>query len=123
MPEPPKKPGIYLLVILPIFVGGGIWVVAGLVAAYAQMAGIQKSSVPNLNGLLISLPALCLWIPVALLLAICVLFVVPPLRRVAEKYSAEAQRPHFRESQRQLGKIALIMALVCVPLIVLGFVL
>jgi hypothetical protein len=123
MSQSPKKPGIYLLAILPILVGGSIWVVASLTAAFAELTGVPRSSIPDLNYLLISLPALFLWIPVAFLLSNCVLFVVPPLRRVAERYVAKERRPSFRESQRLLGKISLIMALVCVPLIALGFVL
>jgi hypothetical protein len=123
MPKMQKKPAVYLLVILPIFVIGGISVVIGLETTYARMAGVSLSSVPSLNGFLISLPALFLWVPVALLLANCVLFVVPPLRKVAETYAAEAKRPGFLESQRKLGRLALIMALICIPLIMLGFML
>ena len=119
----PKKPTAYLLVILPILVIGGLFVVVGLQAIYAEMIGASLSSVPSLNGFLISLPALFLWAPVALLLANCVLFVVPPLRKSAGAYAAEAKRPGFLDSQKQLGKMALLMALVCLPLIVLGFVL
>jgi hypothetical protein len=50
------------------------------------------------------------------------LFAVPPLRRIAEKYILQSSHPGFAESQRQLGKMALIMALLCVPLILLGFI-
>ena len=113
---------VYLLVILPIFVCGALSIMATLIDMYAARTGVPRSSVPNLNALLISVPAMLLWIPLALLLANCVLFVVPPLRRVAERYAAEAQRPGFRESQRQLGILTLIMAAVCVPVIALGFV-
>src|SRR5882724_5114728 len=100
MPKSQKKPAIYLLVILPILGIGGISVVIALQSAYARITGASLSSLPRLNGLLISLPALCLWVPIALVFANCVLFAVPPLRR-----------------------IALIMALICVPLIILGFML
>jgi hypothetical protein len=123
MPTRAKKPAVYLLVILPIFLAGAIAVSTGLVALYARMVEIPQSSIPRLNGLLISLPALFLWIPIALLLANCVLFVVPPLRKIAETYTAQARRPGFGESQRVLGKVALVMAANCVPMIVLGFVL
>jgi hypothetical protein len=116
-----KKPTVYLLVILPIFVIGGISVVIGLETTYARMAGVSLSSLPSLNGFLISIPALFLWVPVALLLANCVLFAIPPLRRVAETYAAEARRPGFIESQIELVRFALITALICIPLIILGF--
>jgi hypothetical protein len=123
MPPAPKKPVVYLFVILPIFLGGAFGIIAGLLAAYATMAETSPSAMPNVNGVLISVPALLLWIPLTLLIANCVLFAVPSLKRVAEKYAAEAQRPHFVESQVMLGKVAMVMALVCVPLITLGFVL
>jgi hypothetical protein len=123
MHKSPKKPFIFFLVILPVFGGGAASIVSALVTAYARMAAVPMSSVPNLNGLLISLPTIFLWIPVALLLSNCVLFAVPPLRRIAEAYVARSGRPGFAESQRQLGKVALIMALFCVPLIALGFLL
>lgn len=123
MPKIQKKPAVYLLVILPIFVIGGISAVIGLEAIYTRMAGVSLFSPPGLKGLLISLPVLFVWIPVALLLANCVLFVVPPLRKVAETYAAEAKRPGFLESQKQLGRFALIMALICIPLIIFGFML
>ncbi len=123
MPQRPKKPAVYLVVMLPIFVIGGASLVLGLEMLYARLNGFSLRSVPNLNGLLISLPALLLWIPIALLLANAVLFSVPPLKKAAERYAEEAHGPGFLGSQRQLGKVTLIVALVCVPLIVLGFVL
>ena len=123
MPKSQKKPAIYLLVILPILGIGGISVVIALESAYARMTGASLSSLPRLNGLLISLPALCLWVPIALLFGNCVLFAVPPLRRIADTYTTQANRPGFIESQRQLGRMALIMALICVPLIIQGFML
>lgn len=118
-----KNPTLYLAVILPIFVIGAISVVVGLETAYARMTGIRLSSVPALNGILISIPALLLWVPVALMLANGVLFVVPPLRRIAESYAASANLPGFQESQRQLARMALVMGSICVPLIVAGFIL
>ena len=92
-------------------------------SAYARITGASLSSLPRLNGLLISLPALCLWVPIALLFANCVLFAVPPLRRIADTYTTQANRPGFFDSQRQLARFAFITALICVPLIVLGFIL
>jgi hypothetical protein len=118
-----KKPAIYLLVILPILIGGALLLVVSLIAAYSRMTGIPPAGVPNLNGLLIALPALLLWIPVSLLLGNVVLFSISPLKRVAEQYSREPGRPGFRESQRLLVKVAVAVAVVSVPLIVLGFLL
>jgi len=122
MADDEKKPLIYLFVILPILVGGGISIVIELVNAYAHVAGVSPSAVPNLNALFISLPAFFLWIPITLLLANCILFALPLLRKVAEDYVSRANRHGFADS-RQLGKIALIMALFCLPLIILGFML
>jgi hypothetical protein len=118
-----KKPAIYLLVILPILGIGGILVIIELETAYASIVGIPLSAIPNLNGFLIFIPAFFLWIPVALLVSNMVLFVLPPLRRVAEKYASEGKRPGFLESQKELGKVMFIMAIICIPLIVLGFLL
>ena len=116
-----KKSGIFLLVILPILVGGGFAIVAGLTDVFADMRGIQAKSLPNLNMILICLPAIFLWLPVSLLLSNCVMYVVPPLRQIAETYASDADRPDFAESQRMIGKVTFYMLLVCGPLIALGF--
>jgi len=110
-----KKPAVYLVVILPILVGGGNLIVAGLQALYMDVTA--RSEVPVLNGILILLPALVLWVPITLLLANCVLYALP-----RDAYSARAEQPGFGGSQRQLGRFSFILAWVCVPLIVLGFV-
>lgn len=118
-----KKPTTYLLVILPIFAIGGSFLVTELLEIYALLAGTSLSSIPSLNGLLISLPALVLWVPVTLLLSNYVLYAIPPLRKIAETYATQAKRPGFLGSQKQLRKSAFFMALACLPLIILGFVL
>jgi hypothetical protein len=120
MPE--KKPILYLLVILPILVGGGLFAIIAVQTAYCRIAGVSLSSMPNLNGFLLSLPVFFLWIPIALILSNCVLHVVPPLKKVAEDYVSRTNAPGFAESQRQLTRFALFMALICVPLIFLGFI-
>jgi len=99
----------------------GVGVVIALIETFSELRGVPRSAIPNLNGALISLPAFVLWLPISLLLSNCVLYAVPSLRRVAERFVLEARRPSFRESQRQLLQIAAVIALVCVPLIVLGF--
>ena len=116
-----KRPLVYLLVILPILVLGGMALVFALLRAFAEVRGVARSAIPNVNGTLICLPALLFWIPISLLLSNCVLFAVPRLRRVAERFAAEAQRPDFRHSQRQLLIATGAIGLVCVPLVLLGF--
>ena len=118
-----RKPLIYLATILPIFLAGGIGLPALLTSLYAHGRSIAPTAIPNLNRILITLPAIFLWIPSTLLLANFVLFVVPPLRAIAESYASRAQRPGFYESQRQLGKVALLLVAICLPLISLGFIL
>ena len=104
-----------------MLVGGGLVLILGLVNAFAVSRDITRADIPDLNRVLISLPGFVLWIPVSLLLSNCVLFAVPPLRRVAQRFAAEAERPGFRESQRQLLIATVVLGLVCIPLIVLGF--
>jgi hypothetical protein len=53
-----RKPAVYLLVILPIMIGGGASLLIALVEAYSRVTGLARSAVPNQNGLLITLPAL-----------------------------------------------------------------
>jgi hypothetical protein len=116
-----NKPPVYLLVILPILVIGGVCVFSGLLHVYCDIKSIPPSAVPNLNGALISLPAIFLWIPVSLLLGNLVLYCVPPLRRVAKQLVRESGLPGFLESQKAMLKLLLILASICIPLIVLGF--
>lgn len=118
-----KKPVAFLWIILPTLLGGFLAVVTGLIYAYAKLNGIPRSAIPDLNGLLITLPALVLWIPIALILSNLALHAVPVLRQRAEQYASESGHPGFMESQRQLSVAALIAAAVCVPLLILGFML
>jgi hypothetical protein len=117
-----RKPAVYLLVILPVLVGGGICLVDALLRAYSHVRGISQSAVPMPNGLLIALPAIFVWIPISLLLANLVLYVVSPLRRIAEVYSTQAGGPGFATSQKILLRALAWFCLVCLPLIALGFV-
>jgi hypothetical protein len=116
-----KRPVVYLAVILPLLSVGGVASIAGMLAIYSKITGTPPANIPNRNGLLIGLPAFFLWIPLSLFLSNCVLFVVAPLRRVAERFVAEAHRPGFFESQRQLLVLSAAFAVICVPLIALGF--
>lgn len=115
-----RKPPIYLLVILPIM-GCGILVVSKIVSYYAATKGIRSSAIPNLTGILITLPVLFLWIPLTLLLSNIVLRVVPPLHRIAEGYVKRSGHPGFWKSQSQLLLLLVVMAIICVPIIIYGF--
>lgn len=113
-----RKPAVYLAVIVPVMLGGALVVAAGMYLLYANVHG---PDVPPVNGILITLPALALWVPAGLLLSNVALFTVPSLRRTAEDYSARNSTPSFKDSQAQLGRLTAIMSVICLPLIALGF--
>ena len=115
-----RRPPIYLIVILPLLMLGGP-VAYFAVAMYAAAHKIPLDAVPQSNGLLVGLPSLLLWLLLALLLANGILNAVPPLRRIAEGYVAEAGRPGYWESQRQLLRVFGLSALACIPLIAIGW--
>ncbi len=100
-----------------------MFLMAALVELYSRLKGVPRSAIPNLNGLLIMLPAFFVWIPTSLILANLVVYCVPPLRRTAEQYSERAGRPGFAHSQKALLKALGLFAFVCFPLIALGFIL
>ena len=114
------RPRIYLAIILPLL-ALGVVIVYFAVGTYAEAHDVPIHAVPNVNGILIAAPTFLLWIPVALLLSNFIIHATPPLRRVAERYVASSDRPDFGTSQRQLSKILLWSAFVCVPLIVVGW--
>jgi hypothetical protein len=116
-----RKPPIYLLVNLPILVGGAIFLLPKLMAHYAAYKGMPLSGIPNSAGMLIALPALFMWFPLALLLSNCVLAFVPPLRTVAEDYARSSSHPGFIKSQLQLLAALAVVSLICVPIIAYGF--
>jgi hypothetical protein len=115
-----QRPRIYLAVILPMLLLGLLPVVA-LEALYAQSAGVPMSAIPSLNGVLIAVPTLILWIPISLLASNLVLYAVPSLRSVASAFAARSAMPPFVENQRRLAIFALVAAVICVPLIAWGF--
>ncbi|MCE9562108.1 MAG: hypothetical protein K8U57_08640 [Planctomycetes bacterium] len=117
------KPVVYLLVILPTLVLGGLAFVTALILAYTQVRGVPRNAIPNLNGMLIGLPALVLWVPMSLLFSNLVLVLVPQLRQIADEYVSKNVRHGFVESQMALLKVSGVVALICLPLIVSGFVL
>jgi hypothetical protein len=118
-----RKPLIYLAVILPILWIGAMALLYFLLNAYHQFSGAPLNAIPNKNGLLIVLPALFLWIPLSLFLSNLVLYVIAPLRRIAQRYERESHHPGFLESQRALLKLAGLVGLICIPLMALGFLL
>jgi hypothetical protein len=115
------KPPIYLALIFPIYLGGAAILLWLLLGAYTLRMGIAPQVIPNRNGLLIALPVVFLWIPLSLLLSNALLHAVPALRAIAERYARLSSHPGFAESQRQLLKLAGVVAVVCVPLIALDF--
>jgi hypothetical protein len=116
----PQRPRVYLVVILPLLIAG-VLVPAVLVAVYAAGHGFRTHEVPGLNALLIGLPAFFLWIPLALWVANVILKSIPSLRRMAETYAAQAARPGYEDSQKQLLKAAAWAGVVCIPLMILGW--
>ena len=105
-----------------MLVGGCLTVIYGLLELFVRIRGIQPIEIPDLNKALIMFPAMIMWGPVSLILSNCVLYIVPPLNAIATKYASEAKRPGFADSQKRLGKVALYIMVVCVPLITLGFI-
>src|SRR3954468_16814934 len=119
MPKPPRMPAVYLVVMLPIFAIGGAVISAMTIAMYAMVAGVPPSSVSRTTAVLISMHVLLPWIPLSLMLANYVLFSAPSLRKVAEKYTAEAGHPGLRESQKKLGIAALVLAAFSLAIVLL----
>jgi hypothetical protein len=116
-----RKPKVYLAVILPVVVLGGVFCIAQLVSFYAARKGIPVSAIPNTAGLLIAIPAAFLWLPLGLPLSNVIIGVVPPLRRVAQQYSAATASPGFVKAQFQLFMFLLATGCVCIPIILYGF--
>ena len=117
-----NRPRIYLVVILPLLALGAPLFASLALAAYAAAMGVPLSTVPEANAFLIVLPALFLWIPLSLLIANVVLTSVPPFRRIAQAYVTTNARPDYRASQRQLWRVLGWTACVCVPLLLLGWI-
>ena len=115
-----RRPRIYLVVILPLLAFGMV-VTYLAVNLYAGAHNVPIHAVPDVNGILIAVPIVLLWIPVALLLSNLIIRAVPSLHRIAESYVASSNRPGFGASQLQLTKVLLWLALVCVPLIAVGW--
>jgi len=119
----PRKPTTYLLVSLPLIVGGGIGTYLASLWMFSYLRQIPKDEIPALNEFLITLPSSFLWLPIALWLSNFVIFATPPLRKLAAGYVARVRQPNFQDSQAALARAIRWTAAICVPLIVGGFVL
>jgi hypothetical protein len=117
-----NKPVIYLFVILPILIGGGIGFVVVNLETFSRFRNVEMSAIPRINGLLISLPAFFLWIPASLLISNLIFYFVPLLRRIANNYAVLSGHPGFKESQKTLLKLFWAFSMVCIPLIIWGFI-
>ena len=117
-----RRPPIYLAVIIPMLLLGLVPVVA-LERLYARTAGVDISAVPSPNGVLIAVPTLVLWVPLALIFSNLVLYAVPRLRSTADAFAAAnpAVVSSFSASQRRLAKLTALLAAICIPLIAWGF--
>jgi hypothetical protein len=111
------KPLVSLAVVLPLLVAGGIAVPALLVGGYASHHGTTAGAVGNAIAPGLAIPGLLLWIPACLLIANRILHAIPPLRRIAEDDAMDNGRPDFERSQRQLLRMFLTVAAICVPII------
>jgi hypothetical protein len=121
--EPTQKPKAYLLIILPILCFGGLVLVLSLLSIFANLRQIPFSKIPDLNGMLIAIPAFVLWVPSALVLANGVLRIVPPLNRIAKEYSKNSNHPRRAETQTLLLRGWFLFGVICIPLIAMGFML
>lgn len=119
--RPHGRPVVFLTVLLPLVLGGMLAGSVGLVALLARATGTTLATVPNIAAIVVGTCGLLLAIPAALMAANLVLFVVSPLRRIAEDDVARNGRPDFRASQRALWRMFLMMAAVLVPIIAATF--
>jgi hypothetical protein len=114
---PPRKPAIYLAMVLPLLIGGSLLVFWLLLSAYATAHAVPISAISDAKALLLVMPGFVFWVPLCLLISNGILYAVPPLRRIAERHVAATRRSDFRQSQRQLLTFSIIAAAVCLPII------
>jgi hypothetical protein len=117
-----NKPVVYLFVILPILICGGLGSVVVNLETISRFRNVEISAIPRINGLLISLQAFFLWIPASLLISNLIFYFVPSLRRIADNYAVLSGHPGFTESQKILLKFFWAFSMVYIPLIILGFI-
>ena len=116
-----RKPLIYLCVLLPLLLVGGVAAALGAVALFARSRGIAFGEVADAPGILLSIPAFFLWIPFCLMLGNGILFAIPPLRPIAEAHVRRHGAPDFRTTQRDLARFAAGSAAVTLPVIAAVF--
>jgi len=118
-----KKPPIYLIIILPVLVGGYFLIVWSNLTAFKYLNGIGINQIPEKNALLILLPSFFLWVPVSLLLSNAIISVIPSTRKIAENYVKKANKPDYTKTQKALKKLFWSIASIAIPLILLGYLL
>ena len=117
----PRKPLVYLCVLLPLLVAGGMAAAFGAITLFARSRGIAVAEVADMPGILLSISALLLWIPPCLMLGNGILFAIPPLRRIAEAHVRRRGAPDVPTTQRDLARFALGSAAVTLPVIAAVF--
>jgi hypothetical protein len=117
-----KKPLVYLFINFPILIAGCILCPSWLMRWYANTRGISLHAIPNIVGFFVALPAVFLWMPLALIISNFVLYFVPPLHRIADDYVRKSGHPDFWASQKVLFIAFVVMSAIFVPIIVYGFV-
>lgn len=112
---PPRKPLVYLGVLLPLLIAGGTAAALGTVALFARSRGIPLREVADAPGLLLALAALLLWIAPGLMLGNAIMARTPALRRIAEDHVRRHGAPDVRTAQRDLARFALGSAGLALP--------
>ncbi len=92
-----------------------------MMSLLAKVKGCEVRDLPELSGFLVALPILFLSMPVFLFFMNCLIYLIPPARRMTENYVERKGRPGFWESQKTLGAIIAWVGLFTLPLVVLGF--
>lgn len=118
-----RKPRAYLLVMLPLSIGGGLGIILALIHAYSRMHGISPAEVTDRNAMLITVPAFFLWMPLSLIISNFIIRMIPPLRKIANDFVSQTNSPGYEVTQKSLLKLFVGLAVVCMPLIVIGFIL
>jgi hypothetical protein len=119
--DQPQRPLVHLFVGMPMLFVGFVCIGVTLLSVYSSFANIRRAEIPELNKTLIMIPAFFLWLPISFLLSNLLIYHITPLRRATERYVKKAGRPGYAQSQKGLLKALLIVAAICIPLIVLGF--
>lgn len=114
---PPRKPLVYLCVLLPLLVAGGTATALGTLALFARSRGIMVREVADGPGIARSIGALLLWVPLGLMLGNAMMPAAPALRRIADDHVRRHAAPDFGTAQRGLARCALGIAGVVLPVV------